>query len=152
MSDEVKKDPSRFEVSYLERNEGSADMRAAVVRHGGTVVQERPLEKVRLAYPIEKQQYAFLGCMEFTVDPSALAELQVELRLNKELLRALVHRATAPAAGAEGSTQSAPGAAVSPLSPRAGSVGSGRPARSSRPKPEPVLTNEALEKKIEEMK
>ena len=34
-------------------------MRAAIERHRGRVIQEKPLEKVRLAYPIKKQSYAF---------------------------------------------------------------------------------------------
>ncbi len=140
MSDKEKADTgTRFEVSYLERSEGGAGMRAAIERHGGRVLQERPLEKVRLAYPIEKQTYAFLGCVEFVMDSAAVNELQqAEFRLNKELLRTLVHRSASLTPAAEGE-------APRPLSPRVA------PPRPSRPKEEPMLTNEALEKKIEEI-
>lgn len=140
MSDKEKTDiGTRFEVSYLEQNEGSADMRAAIERHGGRVLQERPLEKVRLAFPIKKQTYAFLGCIEFVMDPAAVNELQqAEFRLNKELLRTLVHRSASLAPAAEGESPR-------PLAPRVS------PSRPPRPKEETILTNEALEKKIEEI-
>lgn len=140
MSDKEKADrETRFEVSYLEQNEGGAGMRAAIERHGGRVLQERPLEKVRLAFPIKKQTYAFLGCIEFVMDSAAVNELQqAEFRLNKELLRTLVHRSAALTPPAEGEVSRPLAARVS--APRA-----------PRPKEEPVLTNEALEKKIEEI-
>ncbi|MFH1193109.1 MAG: 30S ribosomal protein S6 [Candidatus Jorgensenbacteria bacterium] len=130
----------RFEISYLEREEGTGGLRAAIERNHGRVIAEKPLEKVRLAYPIRKHPYAFLGCIEFSMEPSLLAEFRAELNLNSEVLRILLHRATRP----EASTASE--------SPKFDATPRVRPPRPARPKADPaILTNEALEKKIEEI-
>lgn len=140
----------RFEATYLERTEGGAGVRKTIERHGGKILAERPCEKVRLAYPMEKQTYAFLSVTEFTLSTAALRELQEELRLNGELLRVLIHRAPRVAAdrGREAQHDTAGvSAEASATSAQAG----GRPPRTLRPLNESVLTNEALEKKIEEI-
>jgi len=130
----------RFEISYLERDEGTGGLRAAIERHRGRVIAEKPLEKVRLAYPIKKRSYAFLGSVEFSMEPSSLAEFRAELHLNDEVLRILLHRAARPEASAAGESSK------SAAAPRV------QPPRPARPKAEPaVLTNEALERKIEEI-
>ncbi len=140
----------RFEVTYLERTEGSAGMQQAIERHGGKVLAERPCEKVRLAYPVKKQTYAFMGIVEFAIGAEALRELQAELRLNGELLRALVHRA--PPIAVDGGREARRVASDVPEEVSAASAQAGsRPPRTIRPLNESVLTNEALEKKIEEI-
>jgi len=131
---------THFEVSYLERSEGASGLKAAIERHRGRVIAEKPLEKVRLSYPIKKQSYAFLGCVEFTMEPAELAEFQAELRLSGEMLRMLLHRAEHPDVG---SARETPKPAAAPRV---------QPPRPVRQKEEPtLLTNEALEKKIEEI-
>ncbi|GBC86806.1 30S ribosomal protein S6 [bacterium HR12] len=58
-----------------------------VAEGGGTVESVDRWGRRRLAYPIAKQQEGYYVVVEFTAQPSAIAELERTLHLADEVLR-----------------------------------------------------------------
>ena len=135
-----------YELTYLVRaEEESALLRRLFEVHGISLEREEQLSKIQLAYPIKGELYAFMGGTRFSASPSALQTLQAALRLEKGVLRyLLLHPAP-----------SAPNSAPGRGRPFGGGT-SGRASfdanRAGKSGGEPtMLSNEALEKKIEEI-
>ena len=67
-------------------------------RNGNVLFYKEP-EKIHLSYPIDKNDYAFFGYIQFTVEnpEEVLKELNDELKLNNDILRSLIVKV--PSAG-----------------------------------------------------
>lgn len=125
-----------YELTLTSETEDITKAKAVLVKRGAAIIAERPLEKIRFAYPVKKQGYAFLGTVRF----SAVADidgLSKELSQEGGLIRFLIHVVDTKLE-AELQQLRASRAAAGPRSFR-------KEADTS------VLTNEALEKKIEEI-
>jgi ribosomal protein S6 len=136
MEETAKKD---YEIAYLAKDENGADLvRQALVREGGEVFGENPAERIALAYKIGKESSAYFGWFHFRIAPEALSALQHELAVKSGIIRFLV--VTPPF------VKSKPKFVPKPKP-------SAVPAAEAEPKsvfPAP-LSNEALERKIEEI-
>lgn len=130
--------PKDYEIVFYAKAESYAPVRDAVTASGGTIVEERPFEKVRLEYPVRKETYAFSGCARVGLLPATVADVSRALSLSSGVLRHMITIAETPAAPAE-EGEKKPQGGKRPLAPRA------------VPKEPPILTNEALERKIEEI-
>lgn len=133
-----------YEISFLSKSEDVAAEAAQLVRlNGGEIMAEGPVEKIALAYPIDKEAAAYFGYLHFAAEPAALPPLQAALRTNPKIMRSLI---------------------ITPpfLKPKIQSVGRPKdrpiaggeigPVETKTRPPEPLpLSNEALEKKIEEI-
>lgn len=64
-----------------------AQVDGEITSAGGTIVSGQNLGKIRLAYPIKKQQHGSYILTFFDVDPSALSALDRKLTLTDEVLR-----------------------------------------------------------------
>ena len=67
-----------YEVTFLQVREDPNAIRETLRTHNATIQEERPMEKVHLAYPIGKQTYAFMGSFRFTVDGNLPTGRQAE--------------------------------------------------------------------------
>jgi len=134
------KDKKEYEVSFLVKSEEQSQGVVKVLHHYGTeITGEGQLSKVRLAYPIKKETLAYFGYLWFTSEPSAIPQIEGDLRLSKDILRYIivtppVKKTLRERQEAQESERPAP-AAPAPVS--------------SEPRKE--LTNEDLEKKLEEI-
>lgn len=127
-----------YELTFHLMGEDTAPVRAMVEKHGGKVVSERQPQKVRLGYSIGKQQYSFMGTILFTAGGEVIAPLSNDLKLSGVALRFQIGRRVE-----RKEPKRAPKAEQTP------SEGAHAP---SRIKPfDGTLSNEALEKKIEEI-
>jgi len=128
----------RYEISFVTQSEDAASMKAVLTKHGATIVNERPITKIQLAYKINKLGYGFMGSAEFLADGSAVRELRKELGMDKDIIRALIAKKP-EMKGDEGRApregERRPPSAPQRLKSMLGSM----------------LSNEALEKKIEEI-
>ncbi len=70
------------EVLGVQKNIG-----AFIVKHGGNVVSEKNLGKIRLAYPIKKVSHGTYMLSYFDCDPATVKDLDRELTLHDEVLR-----------------------------------------------------------------
>jgi ribosomal protein S6 len=80
-----------YEISFLLRSEEDVQ---TVVRHlsdrGAEIVSEGSVDKIRLAYTIEKENEAFFSYLHFTMDPAENATLNNALTLDKAIIRFLI--------------------------------------------------------------
>lgn len=130
-----------YEVSFWIPTEDASGIKGMLEHHKASIISEKPLVKGRLAYPIQKEQYAFFGTFRFEIAPELIAPISNDLKLEKNIIRSFLHRVNlqqeAAAKRAEGD----------PSKRRAK-----RGTREFGKKPEgDSLTNEAIEKKIEEI-
>lgn len=139
-SPEIKK--RKYELAFVIKSEGFAVIAKLLASGGFTVLTENPLEKIQLAYPIKKENYAYFGYCHLEGEPAAIKNLRTDLKLNSEVLRYLI--ITPPFIKKPAWRKSEP--TNSPEETKFNP-----PANRQSPSTEPALTNEALEKKIEEI-
>ena len=93
--------PTNYEVTYILRpqfDEAEVDERVTKIADqirtiGGEVQGEiQKLGKRRLAYEIDDQREGNYAVMTFTADAAQAKELERQLRLNEDVLRALLIR------------------------------------------------------------
>lgn len=143
MSDD--KDKKLYELAFLLENEsGMADVLRLSSQHNLDVKSEGQPKKINLAYKIGKLTQAHLGCMRFSGLPDDIKSLEKDLKTAASVLRSMIvilpKEANAPR------EPMAP-EKWKPVAPKK------RPAvvhQPQRPAPE-ALSNEALERKIEEI-
>ncbi len=136
---EEKSENNLYELTFLLAQENSAKAREIIEKNGGKVNQEKTFAKIHLTYPILKQSYAFMGGFQFEILPSAVDKLTKNLHLDGGLIRFMISRAKSSNGVSARPTRS--------FVPRSASTQ--RLVR--KPAPESSLTNEAIEKKIEEI-
>jgi ribosomal protein S6 len=140
------KEFKKYEIGFLARNEnGGDDVNKTLTSHRCELIESGVLNRMRLAYPIKKETAGFFGYYHFLAEPSAIEKIKNELDLNFNVLRFLI--ITPPA------EKQLPSAAK--IEKRRKQVVSKEiepKAEIKKPMPAPsVLTNEALEKKLEEI-
>jgi ribosomal protein S6 len=136
----VKKD---YEIGFLSREEGGPDeLRKFIIRSGGEILLEGPVERIALAYKIEKELSAYFGYFHFSMDPAAVKAMEIDLNTAPFVLRYLI---------------------ITPPFVKTKPRGVGRPKAKALPTPDSTpterkpaveslpLSNEALERKIEEI-
>lgn len=138
---ENEKDKKHYELAYLAKSEDAAREVTEMVKSIGAEVSfEAPLSKLPLAYPVKKEKAAHFGYLHFISAPDLIADLDRSLKTLPSVLRFLI--ITPPFVKAQGRSERT----FSAGAPRTKSAA----PRMSQPKPAP-LSNEALEKKIEEI-
>lgn len=132
MESEDRKD---YEISFLLKHESNAqEVLKLLKQHGAEITFEGPLKYLQLAYKIKHNTEAYFGYLRFKLAPDALAELSHDLGTKPAIIRVLIitppfMRMRVPQPKRE----------VSPMQP------------TSQPKSASPLSNEAIEKKIEEI-
>ncbi len=151
---EIKK--RKYEISFVLKTENISVISQSLTNGGFVILTENPLEKVQLAYPIKKENYAYFGYCHFEGEPAAVKNLRVDLKLNPEVLRYLI--VTPPFIKKPAWRRAEPTESPKETKPNLPADRQSLPAdRQALPTgrqvmpAEPILTNEALEKKIEEI-
>lgn len=128
-------DKKKYEISFLIRDEAETpELLKILKQHGAEILFEGHLRKINLAYKIRKEASAYFGYLHFSAAPGAIAGLEEALRTKVSILRYLI--VTPPFARMKSQQRERPREAA-PASPA---------QLSAMP-----LSNEALEKKIEEI-
>ena len=119
-----------YEVSFLVPTEEAAYAVADIAKnHKGVVMQEGQLKKIALAYPIAKKNSAVFGFFHVALDPNSAKIMESELKSHSEVMRSLIISLKEPKK-AKVKEQAKEAVKTTPGSP---------------------LSNEAIEKKIEEI-
>ncbi|MDP2704115.1 MAG: 30S ribosomal protein S6 [bacterium] len=136
---------SIYELTCLLRSEEDiAFVRSLLGQHDARVIQEHPLSKVELQYPIKGERYAFLGLVTFEVPTANLHSLRSALQLQDRVLRCLI---THPVPTHGVASREKPS---EERTPREGSSRVSYPSPERKPTRD-ILSNEALRGKIEEI-
>jgi len=130
------KEKKDYELAFLAKGESDAAEVSSFLRSASAeVFFESPRTSITLAYRIKKEQSALFGYACFSLDPGKLKSVETELRLKSGILRFLL--ITPPFGKSK---------------PAVFSADRARAPRTSREGDRPqTLSNEALEKKIEEI-
>ena len=80
-------------------------VQALVKRLGGTITKADFWGKRKLAYEIDKQRQGFYDYVEFDAEPSALADIEKEIRLSDDVLRHQLLRRIVQSAEAKAKTE-----------------------------------------------
>jgi ribosomal protein S6 len=136
-------EPRTYEIGFLATEEGGAQaVLEALKRRGAEVLLEGPVERISLAYPVRHQTGAYFGYAHFRVAPDAVPTIQADVRGHAAILRALI--VTPPLMRPKPRWE---GVKTRPR-PVVGDVPQQQP---ELPKSSLPLSNEALEKQIEEI-
>ena len=92
------KSMKNYELTYLITSNFSMEEAQAfqgkitsfIQEEGGILTEEGILVRRKLAYPIKKQQQAYLASLTFQVSPEKIAGLEKKLKAEKEILRYLL--------------------------------------------------------------
>lgn len=132
---------SLYEISFIQEGENEGIPKKVIEKHGGQIVEDKPLVRIRFAYPIKKQTQGFFGVMRFCIDPLKVGLIDADLKFEKEVLRAIIVQFSEKDKNEEAA-----------LEGQENRLRRGKFVRTERkPGYEPALSNEALEKKIEEI-
>lgn len=129
------KDKREYEIAFILKTEEPAGVVGALKQHNFSITRDEPVGKIRLAYPIKKEKQAYFGFIDFVGEPEAVKEFTADLKLIPEVLRFLI---ITPPIAKKASLAKAGGFVRKSAFPK------------STVQPS-LLTNEALEKKIEEI-
>lgn len=137
MDEDNKKDKKSYEVSYLVKDESDASEITRILKqHEAEIIEEVSPKRITLAYKINKEAAAFFGYIVFSAGPENIPELNKNLETSKTIVRFLL---------------------ITPPFTKQDITASTRPRRPTVEKSTSTratnlpLSNEALEKKIEEI-
>ncbi|MFH0712233.1 MAG: 30S ribosomal protein S6 [Candidatus Jorgensenbacteria bacterium] len=128
-----------YEITFILKEEDASPIGKIFSSHGVEVQPAAEIRKIRLAYPIMKSEYGFLGSFRFEAKPEDLEKISKELKLEKNLFRYMVAKFEEKKAGTRDAGRVPQAVAVY------------KKQEESKRRTDPVLTNEELEKKIEEI-
>ncbi len=135
-------DKKEYELSFLLRNEeGIAALQGMLTKFGCVPTSQSEIKRIVLAYPIKKETSALFGYVYFMATPEHMKEFTHELRLESHVLRFLLINKPIKrefVSASEGS-------------PRRGAPEVSEKEGVSEEKPSHAVTNEDLEKKLEEI-
>ena len=144
------KDKKEYELAVLLKNEEDlAPIMALVRQHGAEVAAEPRAKRLTLAYEIKKNKEAVFAYSTFKADGPAMKELENDLNTKSEVIRFLIVKTPAPDPSA--SRQMSPLGAAAQRRVRIMRTGPAATPGDAKPATPQVLSNEALEKKIEEI-
>ena len=129
-----------YEAAFLVKGtEGEAVCEKLLGESGATIILKKAFTAVRLAYPIKRQESAFLGVFQFEASPDSVAPLREKASLRADILRFLI--VTPPL-----------GASKPESTPRETPEG-GKPREEAIPRTGggEALSNEALEETLEKI-
>ncbi len=144
------KDKKEYELGILVKTEEDvAPITAALRQHNAEVAAEPRAKRLTLAYEIKKNKEGVFAYCTFKAAGEDVKKLEQDLTTNAEVIRFLIVKTPKPDLSAERRTFSPAEAATQrrtrTMRPGVASTSDAKPAA---PKP---LSNEALEKKIEEI-
>lgn len=137
------KEKRKYEISFYVKEEGDTSVVSAVLEKAGAVnLKEEPVKKIQLAYPIKKEKIVFAKTIFFEIEGEKVNNIRNSLLLENKVLRFMITKV--------------PEVLYKTKEERKNKITSDK-AKSLQsekifsPKPSDILTNESLEKKIEEI-
>ncbi|MFH1246620.1 MAG: 30S ribosomal protein S6 [Candidatus Liptonbacteria bacterium] len=134
-----------YEIGFVTRDaEAISALLESLKRYGAEITLEGPIEQIPLAYKIKKQTQAQFGYVHFLMDPAQIAVVNDELERAEGVLRFLI--ITPPFMKQK--SRMMPQDMNRPAVPHRAAA---ETLAEKKPAPVSPLSNEALEKKIEEI-
>ena len=129
-----------YEIGFILKTQNhEGGILQVLKKHKAEITNQKSSSQISLAYPIKKHTSAHFGVVYFRVLPEAVAEIDNELKLDPGILRFLIVQYSEPKAEVPREKP-----APKPEKPFIAVI------QSPTPTPD-VITNEALEEKLEEI-
>jgi small subunit ribosomal protein S6 len=80
----------RTDAAQEQMDRSVQQIKETITKCGGTVTDQQPWGRRKMAYPIAKQREGFYLLAHFTALPRAIPALEQALRVNETLLRSLI--------------------------------------------------------------
>ncbi len=144
MTQSQEKEAREYEVAFLVRDEAAAQEISKKAAQYGSVVTQGALKHLAFAYPVEKEGSGYFGFLRIQTMPESAAQLEKDFQLTQSILRLLVLRMPVRKEKSGRTFSAGPSSVVKPRR-------APRPMHAESNAPGAPLTNEALEKKIEEI-
>jgi len=144
MDTEDEKITKNYELGFLTDDEsGLSHIEKTLTGFGATILFRGPINKIELSYKMEKRSSAFFGFVHFSSDPSVIPSLEATLNLDKSVLRFLIMFPIIESKPAYVGKRRTERDVSQPVRPA--------PEREKEADKQPILSNEALEKTLEEI-
>lgn len=127
-----------YELTAITKEENFAPLKEILGMRGAKILSEEAPKKIHMFYAVKKERYGFLGVFKFESAPEALPAISTDLNLKGDVLRFVIVKSREVKA-AEGERLAKPAPRDFLRTPAVK-----KPA-------DATLTNEELEKKIEEI-
>jgi len=142
--DNFEQERFNYEVSFIVKNEEDASFLARIFeKNKAEIINAGVLVKMNAAYQIRKQNLVYLGTTLFLCDSECVEKLSDDLRLEDRLLRFMIRRVKN-----EASRETRTPVVLREKIERKRFI----PSKVANKNFEAVLTNEALQEKIDELK
>ena len=83
-----------YEISFLTKEEGGReDVFQLIKKHDIGVAGDSQTIRIKLAYPVKKEQFGHFGCIYFSAKPEAIEGIRDSLKINPQILRFSIGRA-----------------------------------------------------------
>jgi len=139
------KDPKNYELAILVKTEEElVGIAAFLGQHSATITGEPKVKKLTLSYPVKKQREAVFASYLFSAEPANAKALEKDLSLRQDILRSMIIIPPKPQSQESRPMGEMPGV-------RRPMVRTPRPAVGTKPAAPAAISNEALEKKLEEI-
>ena len=79
-------------LSDNQMKEAVDKFKAVITDNGGTITNEENWGMRKLAYPIQKKSTGFYALLQFDVEPTVIAPLEIQFRRDEKVLRFLTFR------------------------------------------------------------
>jgi ribosomal protein S6 len=151
MDKEVKK----YEISFLVRSEAEqSEIIDALKKRDFSIINKGQISKIKLTFPVKKEPFAYFGYLYFSGEPRHIQELNHDLKTNFKILRfniiahlkEIEEKRTMPIFSRRERLESEIQKAQKEITFQPAA-----PAAAKRPIKGETLSNEALEKKLEEI-
>lgn len=147
----MEKDSKKYEIGFLTTaEECKNEIINALKNHQAEIFNDGGVSQIKLAYPVKKETSAFFGYIQFSAAPDIIKNFKETLKLNSKILRFIIINSlvVGKVFSAKGGFSNQAEKQQIPLEkPEIKKV------EIKKPKlyPQQVLSNEDLEKKLEEI-
>ncbi len=133
-----------YEISFLLKNEEGTELENIFKKFGVNLIDEKPIQKISLSYPVKKQKNAFFGSFLFDIEKDTekegiMEKIKKEINSTDNVLRFIIVRLVKKRENKERKTKD-----------KKTIIGM-KPTFVRKKQKTQVLTNKVLEEKIEEI-
>lgn len=153
----------QYEISFLLKNDSGRESLLNVLnKHGVSIANQLESRRIRLTYPIKKEDFGSMGCVFFGGKPEDIRAISQDLEISSDILRFMISVSPGAAAGPQPKRSRVIAGRIQGLRPKLKNESSAEikaalipPKKEDGRAPKPIfkgeLSNEELEKKLEEI-
>lgn len=147
------KEFKNYEIGFLTKTEQDRDELVKIIKNRQfSIIDDGEFSRIKLAYQIEKENFAYFGYLYFSGDPGNVKELRNELKTSLKILRFIIISRPVRVKKEEKQKETPVIPEKISFTAPASIISVAYPVKEKSEKPRTgTLSNEELEKKLEEI-